>query len=72
MRWPTGMSGTFRGELDSAKTSRFQSNREFAAGVQQVLATARIHYRHYHARNLTLEDLGFQKNRSRELTAKDF
>ncbi|EAM50311.1 IS66-like element ISCwa4 family transposase [Crocosphaera watsonii] len=48
-------------ELESLKTSRFQANREFAADVQQVLATARIHYRHYHARNLTLEDLGSKR-----------
>ena len=44
-------------ELESLKTSRFQANRQFAADVQQVLATAPIYHRHYHEQILNIEQL---------------
>ncbi len=59
-------------ELESLKTSRFQGNRQFAQDVEQVLETARIYHRHYHAGILNLEQLALKRSEVENKLSKIF
>jgi transposase len=48
-------------ELEALSKSRFESNRQFASQVSEVLAQARQAHRDYHAGRLTLEQLQTQR-----------
>ena len=59
-------------ELESLKTSRFQGNRQFAKDVQEVLETARIYHRHYHAGILNIEELAQKRSEVENLLQQIF